>query len=145
MKIHKTIKIAAPAKKIWPLLIEPGNILKWCPVETIRYTGEQHSGLKTPFYFEERAIGRLFMMNFVITEWIVNECVAFKMTSGNIVKGYEQRYTIENIPSGSQFTCFEDVKMPFGILGRAAGLLRRFVSEGRLERMLGKLKLLAEA
>ena len=92
------------------------------------------SGVKTPFYFEEKAIGRLFMMNFVVTEWVVNECVAFKMTSGNIVKGYEQRYTITGIPSGSQFTCFEDVKMPYGVAGRAAGLLRRFVSEGRLER-----------
>jgi hypothetical protein len=145
MKIHKTIKIEAPASKIWPLLIEPRNILKWCPVETIRHTGQQLTGLKTPFYFEERAIGRLFRMNFVITEWVENECLAFKMTSGNIVKGYEQRYTIQNIPKGSQFTCLEDVKMPYGIIGRAAGLLRRFVSEGRLDRMLGKLKVLAEA
>jgi len=85
------------------------------------------------------------MMNFVITEWVENECLAFKMTSGNIVKEYEQRYTIQSITSGSQFTCFEDVKMPYGVIGRAAGLLRRFVSEGRLERMLGKLKILAEA
>jgi hypothetical protein len=145
MKIHKTIKIAAPASKIWPFLVEPQNILKWCPVETIRHTSEQNSGLNTPFYFEERAIGLLFMMNFLVTEWLENESVAFKMTSGNIVKGYEQRYTIRSIPLGSQFTCFEDVKMPYGVLGRVAGLLRRFVSEGRLERMLGKLKVLAEA
>ena len=145
MKIQKTIKIAAPASKIWPFLVEPRNILKWCPVETIRCTGEPHSGLKAPFYFEERAIGRLFMMNFVVTEWVINERIAFKMTSGNIVRGYEQRYTIQNFPSGSQFTCFEDVTMPYGVIGRAAGLLRRFVSEGRLEKMLGKLKVLAEA
>ena len=101
--------------------------------------------LNIPFYFEERAIGRLFKMNFVVTEWIVNESVAFEMTSGNIVKGYKQRYTIKSIPSGSQFTCFEDVKMPYGVLGRVAGLLRRLVSEGRLESMLGKLKVLIEA
>jgi hypothetical protein len=145
MKIHKTIKIAAPASKIWPLLVEPQNIQQWCPVETIRHTSEQRGGLNTPFYFEEKAIGRLFMLNFVVTEWVENVSVAFKMTSGNIVRGYEQRYTIQNTPSGSQFTCFEDVKMPYGVVGRAAGLLRRFVSEGRLERMLGKLKVLAEA
>jgi len=118
--------------------------MKWCPVETIRHTGDQLSGRNTPFYFEERAIGRLFMMNFVVTEWVENESVAFEMTSGNIVKGYEQRYTIQSTPTGSQFTCFEDVKMPYGALGRVAGLLRRFVSENRLERMLGKLKVLAE-
>ena len=145
MRINRSINIAAPANKIWPLLVEPQNILRWCPVETVRRTSEQLGGLNTPFYFEERAIGQLFMMNFVVTEWVVNESVAFKMTSGNIVKGYEQRYTIQSIPSGSQFTCFEDVKMPYGVLGRVAGLLRRLVSEGRLERMLSELKVLAEA
>jgi uncharacterized protein YndB with AHSA1/START domain len=145
LKIQKSIKIAAPASKIWPFLVEPRNILKWCPVEIIRHTGDQHRGKNTPFYFEEKAIGRLFMMNFVVTEWVENESVAFQMTSGNIVKGYEQRYTIQSIPSGSQFTCFEDVKLPYGVLGRVAGLLRRFVSEGRLERMLDKLKVLAES
>lgn len=145
MKIHKTIKISAPAIKIWPFLVEPQNILKWCPVETVRLTSDQHSGLNTPFYFEEKAVGRLLMMHFVVTEWVLNESVAFKMTSGNIVKGYEQRYTIQSMPSGSQFTCFEDVKMPYGIIGRVAGLLRRLVSEARLERMLNNLKTLAEA
>jgi hypothetical protein len=145
MRIHKSIEIAAPASKIWPLLVEPHNISKWCPVETIRHTGVQRGGLKTPFYFEERVIGRLLMMNFVITEWVVNESLAFEMTSGNIVKGYEQRYTIERIPSGNRFTCFEDVKLPYGIIGKIAGLLRRLVSEDRLDKMLNKLKVLAEA
>jgi len=84
-------------------------------------------------------------MDFLVTEWTANESVAFKMTAGNIVKGYEQRYTIRPVPSGSLFTCFEDVKLPYGILGRAAGLLRRFTSEARLITMLGKLKTLAEA
>jgi len=145
MRIHKSINIAAPANKIWPLLVDPQNILRWCPVETIRYTSQQHSGLYTPFYFEERVIGHLLKMNFVVTEWILNESVAFKMTSGNIVKGYEQRYTIQSIPSGSHFICYEDVKLPYGILGRAAGLLRRFTSKARLETMLGKIQVLAES
>jgi hypothetical protein len=145
LNIHKTIKIAAPGAKIWPFLVEPRNILKWCPVETVRFTSLQQSGLNTPFYFEEMAIGRIFKMNFIVTEWVLNESVAFKMTSGNIVKGYEQRYTIQSTPSGSQFTCFEDVKMPYGVIGRVAGLLRRFVSEGRLARMLDNLKILVEA
>jgi len=144
MKIHKTINISAPATTIWPLLVEPKNILKWCPVEVVRLTSEQRYGVNTPFYFEEKAVGRLLRLNLIVTEWVENEIVAFKMTSGNVVKGYEQRYTIQKTAGGNQFTCYEDVKMPFGVIGRAAGLLRRAVSEGRLIRMLARLKVLAE-
>ena len=83
-------------------------------------------------------------LNFVVTEWVVNESVAFKMTTGNFVKEYEQRYTIESIPSGSRCTCFEDVKLPYGIFGQLALLFRWRYSEGLLESMLGRLKVLAE-
>ena len=83
-------------------------------------------------------------LNFIVTEWLVNKSVSFKMTSGNFVKGYEQRYTLETIPAGVEVTCFEDVTLPFGILGKFAELFRRAVSEGHLERMLAELKILAE-
>ena len=145
MKIHRSIEIVAVAEKIWPFLVEPEKILKWCiTLKTLRHTSEQCSGLRTPFYFEERAVGRLMKLNFIVTEWIVNEKVAFKMTSGNFVKGYEQRYTIVATPSGSRITCSEDVKLPYGILGKVAGLFRRSISESHLEHMLVKLKSLVE-
>jgi len=145
LKIQRSIEIKAQAAKIWTLLVTPDHIAQWCPVETIRYSGKQRTGLETLFYFEERAIGKLLKMHFKVTEWVLFESVAFKMTSGDFVKGYEQRYTMERTSTGNHFTCFEDVKMPYGILGRIGGLFRRRISEGRLERMLFKLKRLAEA
>ena len=145
MKIKSSIEIKATASKIWSLLVDPEHIQKWCPVETVRYSGEQHTGLKTLFYFEELAIGRLLKFNFVVTEWVLNESVAFKLTSGDFVKGYEQRYLIEQTNQGHRFTCFEDVKMPYGVLGKIGGVFRRRISEGRLDRMLAKMKGLAEA
>jgi len=146
MKIRRSIEIAAVSEKIWPYLVEPEKILEWCmTLKTFRRTSEQRSGMRTPFYFEERAVGRLMKINFVVTEWIVNESVAFKMTSGNLVKGYEQRYTIVATPSGSRVTCSEDVKLPWGILGKVGGLLRHSVSDAHLKHMLVKLKSLAEA
>ncbi len=146
MKIHRSIEIAAKAEKIWPFLVEPERILEWCiPIKTIRHTSEQRDGIGTLFYFEERAIGRLMKLNFIVTEWIVNERVAFKMTSGNVVKGYEQRYTIVASSSGSRLTCAEDIKLPYGILGKIAGLFRRSISEAHLEHMLAKLKNVVEA
>jgi hypothetical protein len=90
-------------------------------------------------------MGRLMKLNFIVTEWVVNKSVSFKMTSGNFVKGYEQRYTLETIPFGVKVTCFENVTLPFGILGKFAELFRRAVSEGHLERMLAELKTLGEA
>jgi hypothetical protein len=146
VKLQRSIEIAAAAGRIWPLLVEPVGIKKWCgPVKRIYYTGQQHSGIGTPFYFEERAMGTLMKLHFAATEWIVNRSVAFKMTSGNLVKGYEQRYTLEPIPTGIRVTIFENVIMPYGILGKAFEVFRRSVSEAHLEGMLVNLKSLAEA
>ena len=146
MKLQKSIAIAAAPEKIWPLLVEPEGIKQWCgPVQRIFYTSEQHGGMGTPFYFEERAVGRLMKLHFVVTEWVVNRSVAYKMTSGNLVKGYEQRYTLESAPTGIRVTCFENVILPFGLLGKFIELFRRPVSEAHLEGMLVNLKSLAEA
>lgn len=145
MKIQSSIEISATAARIWSFLVNPEHIINWCPVEAVRYSGEQRTGLKTPFYFEELAIGRLLKFHFVVTEWVINESVAFEMTSGDFVKGYQQRYTIEPTHTGHRFTCYENVKMPFGMLGSIGGLFRRRISEDRLAKMLKKLKKLAEA
>ncbi len=146
MKIQKSIEIAAVAEKIWPLLVETDNIMLWCGnVKRIHRTSEQNSGLEGRFYFEERAMGRLMKLHFVVTEWEVNRRFAFKMTSGNLVKGYAQQYTLEPNPTGIRLTCFEHVTLPFGIMGKCAEVLRRPVSEAHVNRMLVNLKNLGEA
>ena len=30
MKVQNSIEIAAPPEKVWPFLVEPGKIMKWC-------------------------------------------------------------------------------------------------------------------
>ncbi len=145
MKLRRSIVIRATGEKIWPFLVEPEKIIKWCtPINVIRYTSQQRSGLGTTFYFEEKALGRMMKLHFVVTEWVLNRSVAFKMTSGNVVKSYNQRYMIETIPSGSRCTCFEEVTLPYGILGKFAGLFRRFTSNSLLDRMLLNLKYAVE-
>ena len=146
MKLCRSIVIKATGEEIWPFLVEPEKILKWCtPINVIKYSGQQRSGVGTTFYFEEKAVGRMMKLHFVVTEWILNRSVAFQMTSGNVVKGYNQRYTIEATPSGSLLTCFEDVTLPFSFLGKCAGLFRRFTSNRLLDGMLLNLKYLVEA
>ena len=145
MKIQKSIEIAAVPEKIWPLLVEPANIMRWCGnVKRIHRTSEQDSGLEGRFYFEERAMGRLMKLHFEVTEWEVNRRFAFKMTSGNLVKGYAQQYTLEPNLSGIRLTCFEHVTLPFGIMGKCAGVLIRPVSVAHVNKMLVNLKNLGE-
>jgi len=147
MKIKRSIEIAVPPDKIWPFLIEPEKILKWFSLlQKFEYTSEQRSGVGTPFYIEEKAGPMpLMKLNFTVTEWVENERLAFNMTSGNFVKGYEQIWTVEATPSGSRFTFMEQVKLPYGIIGKVMGLFARRGSGATVGQMLPKLKSLAEA
>ena len=146
MKVQKSIEISVPPDKIWPFLIEPEKILKWCiTFQKFEYTGEQRSGVGTTFYLEEKAGGPLMKLNFSIKEWVENERVAFSMISGTFVKGYEQSWTVEATPSGSRFTFIEEVKLPYGIIGKIMGLFAQRGSEAAVGKMLTKLKSLAEA
>ena len=146
MKVQKSIEITVPPEKIWPFLVEPDKILKWCiTFVKFEYTSEQHSGVGATFYLEEKAGGPLMKLNFRITEWIENEKIAFIMTSGNFVKDYNQSWTVQAIPSGSRFTFMEEVMLPFGIIGKIMGPVAQHGSEATVEKMLPKLKNLVEA
>ncbi len=145
MKVQGSIDIAAPPERVWPFLVEPERILQWYALlQKFEYTSEQHTGVGATFYMEEKAA--VFMkLSFVMTEWAENAKLAFRMTSGNFVKGYEQAWTLEPTPSGSRFTLGEEVTMPYGPLGRVLGALSRSSSEGHVKEILAKLKALAEA
>jgi uncharacterized protein YndB with AHSA1/START domain len=141
MKVHKSIEINVPPEKIWPFLVEPDKILQWCiTFNKFEYTGEKRSGAGTTFYLEEKSGGPLMKLNFRIIEWVKNERVAFSMTSGNFVKGYEQSWTVESIPAGSRFTFWEQIRLPYGIIGKFMGLFAKRGSETTVDKMLSKLK-----
>jgi len=146
MKIQNSIEIAVQPEEVWPFLVVPESIMKWCiTFKKCEYAAEQHSGEGMSFYVEEKAGGPLLKLSFIVTEWIENRKVTLKMTSGNFVKGYEQRLTIETIPSGCRLTYMEDIKFPYGIIGKLLGFVARSTSEAHLKEMLAKLKRLAES
>ena len=146
MKVQGSIEIAAPPEKVWPFLVEPEKVLKWCiTFKKFEYTTEQHSGAGTPFYVEEKAGGPLMKLNFMVTEWVENEKLASKMTSGTGVKSYEMRFTLKPTPSGSTFTFAEEVALPYGIIGKLIGAVMKGSSETHVKHMLAELKSLAEA
>jgi uncharacterized protein YndB with AHSA1/START domain len=146
MRVERSIDIAAPPEKVWPFLAESEKFLKWwTTVRKFEYTGEQHSGVGTRFYVEEKCGGPLMKLNFEITEWVENEKIAFKMASGTGVKGYGQRWILEATPSGSRFTLIEDVELPFGIIGKFIGWVGQGSTVAYIKEYLVKLKSLAEA
>ena len=66
------------------------------------------------------------------------------MTSGNMVKGYDQKWTVEPAPGGSTFTFMENVELPYGVIGKILGVFTRSSSEAHVKEMLTRLKSLTE-
>ncbi len=146
MKVQKSIDIMVPGEKIWPLLVEPDKIVKWYDtMKNFKYTGEQRNGAGMPFYFEEPSPMGTMKIYFITTDWVENSKIAFKMTSGNALKAYEQIWSITALPSGSRFTFTENVRLPYGILGKIMGFFGRFSSISSVKKILIKLKAAAEA
>ena len=145
MRIQRSIEVAAPPEKIWPFLVEPKKILKWFTLlKKFEYTGDKRSGVGTTFYYEEKSGGQLMKLNYVVTEWVKNERLAFSVTSGSLKKD-DQVWSIEALPSGSRFTMFEDLEMPWGIIGKIIGALFGGMMIGKnMEHILANLKKLAE-
>lgn len=146
MRVQQSIAISAPPGRVWPFFIEPEKVLQWCiTFRRFEYTGERRSGVGAPIYLEEKAAGPLMKMSFQVTDWAENQRIAMKMTSGGPLKSYEQRWTLAPSESGSVFTFVEEIRMPFGVLGRLIEKIGRGRSEAAVREMLGKLRSLAEA
>ncbi len=109
------------------------------------YTGEQRGGVGAPLYYEERASGQTIKLNCVVTEWVENERLAFRMNSGTVMKSYEERWTVEATPSGSRFTLMYKGELPYGILGKLIGALGQRSSDAHVKEILVRLKSLVEA
>ena len=146
MRVEKSIKIAAPPEKVWPVLIEPAKVLQWyIPLQKFEYTSEVQGCEGAPLYFEEKVAGRLMKLNCVVTECVENERFAFKMKSGSNMKSYEERWTLQSTPTGSDFTFMEQAELPYGFIGKVIGPVAERMSGSIIEKMLARLKSHTEA
>ena len=146
MRIQKAIEIAAPPERIWPFFVEPERVLKWYSTfRKFEYSGDLRSGVGTPLYIEEQAVGPVMKLHFEVAEWKENEKLALRLVSGSGVKSYEQEWSLEPAASGSRFTFMEEIEFPFGVFGKLLGLVAQRMSAATVDKMQGKLKALAEA
>jgi uncharacterized protein YndB with AHSA1/START domain len=146
MEIKRTVEIAAPPGRIWPFFTDPEKVLQWSiTFKKFQFTGEQRRGVGTPLYIEEKATGPLMKMNFEITEWVENERIRLKMISGAPLKSYEQLWTLAPTASGSEFTFYEEIIFPLGVIGKLIGLVGQGSSYKLVTEMQSKLKTLVES
>ena len=130
---------------MWPFWVEPDKIGMWFDTFTkCEYAGDCHTGKGTMYYVEEKVPGPLRKINFEVTNWNPNENLIFRMTSGKNVSSYEIRSDLKRTEAGVEFHFFEEVGMPFGLVGRIMGALGQKTAERMVEGMLVKLKNLSE-
>jgi uncharacterized protein YndB with AHSA1/START domain len=145
MKVQKKIVINALPEMVWPFLIEPDKILKWCiTLESFEYTSPQKKGKHSTFRYIDKGAVHKVEVNCIITEWIENQIISFKMTSGTHFKSYEGTWMIESAQGKSTFSFEEKTKMPFGIIGKLVGIFSEKRAAAVVDNMLKRLKILVE-
>jgi len=144
MKLQRSIEIAAPPEKVWPYLVEPEKIMKWFTLlKKFEYTDKRCGGVGATFYYEEKSGPMLMKLNYKVTEWVENQKLAFKLTSG-FPKKDDQIWSLEAIPSGSRFTITEDFEVRWGKIGKVMGkMLGGSIAKG-IEKIIGKIKSVVE-
>jgi len=145
MHVLRSVEIAAPPERIWPLMVEPSKVRQWYPaLRTYEYEDAGRRGPGAHVYAEEKASGPLMRLHFEITDWVENRTISLHMVSGTGVKGYDQSWTLEPTPTGSRFTFEESVELPYGIVGNVIGRVGQRSSDAHVKEMLATLKALAE-
>ena len=146
MLVSMSVDIQTPPEKVWPYLVEPEKTMQWFTALTkFEYTSEQPGGEGSTFYWEEEANGRLYKLHFETTEWVENRVFAYRMTSGDFFKGYDERWEIEPIPDGSRFAFNDHIEFPYGPFGKIIGWFATRNAQNTGQEVLGSLKRLAEA
>ena len=144
MKVEQSIEIAASPEKLWPLLTQRDNLLKWHPnAQTFDFIGDQHSGVGAKFYMVGKTNGRLMRSICEITEWQENKKLTFHEIWG-MTKKFETIFIIEDIKTGSKLTVIWDTVMPYWIIGQIMlwSLGKQWVK--MTDKMLENIKKLAE-
>ena len=144
MKAENSIEIAAPPEKIWSLLTERENLLKWHPrAQTFDFIGEQRSGVGATFYMVGKSDGRLMRSVCEITDWQENKKFAFHEILG-MTKKFDAAYNIEATETGSRLTMMWDTVMPYWIIGSIMLLFMRKQWVEMSDQMIANIKSLAE-
>ena len=146
MLVSMSVDIQAPPEIVWPYLVEPEKAKQWFTLLKIfEYTSEEHGGVGSNFYWKEEAAGRIYDLYFETTEWVENRVFAYRMTSGDFFKSYDERWEIDKTQDGCRFTFNDHIEFHYGPIGKIIGY---FAARGAQEtgtEILANLKRFAKA
>ncbi len=146
MLVSMSVDIQAPPEKVWPYLVEPEKTMQWfTALKVFEYTSKQHAGVGSTFYWKEEASGRTYNLYFETTEWVENEVFAYRMTSGDFFKSYDERWEIVATADGCRFTFNDHIEFPYGPIGKIIGWFAARGAQDTGTEILTNLKHLAEA
>ena len=141
MKVYRHIEIESTPEKVWPFLTDPHKIMKWCfTLEGFAYTSKNHEGIGATFKYKEKGQTRKIAIDCIVTEWIKNQKISFKMTEGKGLRNYNESWIINEIPSGIRFSFLQKSELPYGIIGKLMVPISRRRAEATVDNMLIRLK-----
>ena len=141
MRVEKSIDIESTPEKVWSFIVEPKRIMKWCfTLENFEYTSKSNEGVGAEFRYIEKGKTRNITVQCIVTEWVRNKKISFKMTEGIGLRKYEESWIIDEIPSGIRFRFIQNSELPYGIIGKLMVPISRKRAEATVQKMLIKLK-----
>jgi uncharacterized protein YndB with AHSA1/START domain len=146
MHVETSVEIGVPPEAVWALLDDPEKVLEWYfPWEEFEYTSDQQGGLGSTLFFRERMGVQSVGLHCTVTDWVEQEIIAFEMSEGpSLISHYTERWTLEAIPTGSRFTLTVQAEFPGRIINALLGPIAERGSAANVEKMMARLKLLAE-
>jgi len=149
-RVEKSVEVAAPPKRIWPLIDEPEKLVQWETKTKYEFASQRIDKPGTTFYIVREGAGETEKTTCVVTECVQDEKFAFAYTQNNVRD--ELMYTIESTEMGSRVKVVFSRSFTFRITGKIVGVLLDAFGwrpnggvEEAMEKRLANLKRLVEA
>jgi uncharacterized membrane protein len=121
-RIEESIEINAPKEKIWSL-VDWNRVPEWyTSIKKVAWTSAEkmQSGATVRVFSE--MMGRKEEFDTIVTEWMPNEKVVWRTTSGNMPGEFIA--TLNPTNAGFKVTTSFDYELPYSVIGKLIDKLR---------------------
>lgn len=143
MRVERRAQIAAPAERVYQVVMDPGRLQEWVTIHhelkdapsTLREGSELTQSLKLA--------GRTFTVRWTVVENEPCERVVWE-GRGPVRSRARVIYGFEPNGEGTEFTYLNEYELPGGVFGRLAGRTMSRITARELDGSLRRLKQLVE-